>query len=199
MEFANLSTLPTVFGLCTMFKKVNRPYHPKKNYIHFKNRDYTRNYKCNINQPFVRINTPKTPCRASDLVSECEQKCYEKKLNQQSFKCKSPFMENSELPLCKTQETAKETYKTYLKAQFKTDPHKECSCVASCEETIFLPSIIQQFNGDQSEIKYTIDNNIREVITDKEMISIAKLLCQIGSVIGILTGFSIFALVEYLV
>uniref|UniRef100_T1J8N5 Uncharacterized protein n=1 Tax=Strigamia maritima TaxID=126957 RepID=T1J8N5_STRMM len=51
MEYANLSALPTVFGICTMFKKVDLQYSRKKNFIHFRDRHFTYKNKCNLNQP----------------------------------------------------------------------------------------------------------------------------------------------------
>uniref|UniRef100_T1JDS2 Uncharacterized protein n=1 Tax=Strigamia maritima TaxID=126957 RepID=T1JDS2_STRMM len=112
-----------------------------------------------------------------------------------------PFMEKSTLPICLTQETAKETHQIYVKTQFKTNPQKDCLCVERCEETIFLPSVrkinIHHNNMTKlSKTTYFIANNIREVIEEEKVISIVKLLCNVGSIIGILTGLSIFGLVE---
>uniref|UniRef100_T1JBW2 Uncharacterized protein n=1 Tax=Strigamia maritima TaxID=126957 RepID=T1JBW2_STRMM len=106
-----------------------------------------------------------------------------------------------ELPFCVTPETAKLTNKMYLETQLMTDPLKDknCSCTARCEETIYLPSIIDQYSDRKSDIKYSIDSNIREVIEEEITISIIKLLCQIGSIVSILTGLSMYTLVQYII
>uniref|UniRef100_T1JC02 Uncharacterized protein n=1 Tax=Strigamia maritima TaxID=126957 RepID=T1JC02_STRMM len=49
VKFANLSILSTIFGLCTVFKKDDLPYFPKKNNLYFSDRYSTSRarYYCN--------------------------------------------------------------------------------------------------------------------------------------------------------
>uniref|UniRef100_T1IGT8 Uncharacterized protein n=1 Tax=Strigamia maritima TaxID=126957 RepID=T1IGT8_STRMM len=124
-------------------------------------------------QTFSRINTPKRPCKSNDEISNCEHRCYELILEKQAFTCRLPFMEQRNLALCMTQETAKTTHKIYLETQFKTNPQAHCSCDVRCQETIFNPSIIKSiYPGSATTLRYSVESDIREKIEEQEIISI---------------------------
>uniref|UniRef100_T1JF28 Uncharacterized protein n=1 Tax=Strigamia maritima TaxID=126957 RepID=T1JF28_STRMM len=131
---------------------------PETQFFHMKQLFYIRSeYETAIEmsrQTFIRVNTPNSPCKPTNEVSACEQNCYATKLEQQPLNCKLPFMKTNELPFCLTPETAKTTQKIYLENQMKTNPQKQCSCVARCQETIFNPFITQSILYDSRVLKF---------------------------------------------
>uniref|UniRef100_T1IVZ0 Uncharacterized protein n=1 Tax=Strigamia maritima TaxID=126957 RepID=T1IVZ0_STRMM len=190
-KFANVSVISTIFGICNVFTKNDMLFFQKSNELnifnektstcnsnqtHFiisENQNFHPKYLFYMptyfspvveimRQTLIRINTPKSPCKPNNKVSECEQKCYTNKLEQQTFNCRLPFMEFSALPLCFTSETAKSTQRIYLETQLKTNPQKDCSCAARCNETIFHLSVVQTMKHEQTCFLYRIDDNIRE-------------------------------------
>uniref|UniRef100_T1IZ33 Uncharacterized protein n=1 Tax=Strigamia maritima TaxID=126957 RepID=T1IZ33_STRMM len=229
MSCANISIISTPFGICTAFNKADMSFSTNKNMVYLDNKfnDYEcnqnqahfilpqnhhfhpkyiyhvpSNFHTTIDisrQTFIRINTPKSSCKPTNLVLGCEQLCYAEKLKRQSFNCRLPFMLKSNLPHCTTQETAKTTHKIYLETQFKTIPQKSCFCPAHCQETIFIPSITKSVPYFKTTVTYTIEKKIREEIEEQMLVSFIKLLCNVGSIVGIMTGLSIFSVLQYFI
>uniref|UniRef100_T1JBK6 Uncharacterized protein n=1 Tax=Strigamia maritima TaxID=126957 RepID=T1JBK6_STRMM len=232
-NFGNLSYLDTVFGRCIKVESGSMEYNPVSAiyYMGFFGEGIRCNTHTKIflmkteeridfltyniqphdvamtikfsRQTLDRLDTPTNPCTTLEKFKVCEKSCVSTKMEDENIICRLPFLNSTNITMCKTPADAKATRKSYIKVHANTDAIHDCNCDPPCSHTIYTNLIDYCPITKEMDIlvltMYEFDSNIREMLKEELAVPFIKLVCDIGSITGFFLGLSIllcFKLVE---
>uniref|UniRef100_T1JF12 Uncharacterized protein n=1 Tax=Strigamia maritima TaxID=126957 RepID=T1JF12_STRMM len=105
-----------------------------------------------------------------------------------------PFM-NSTLDMCKDAKSAKFVKSEYISVMLKTDPIKTCNCTKPCIESIYYPEVklLMDYDSPAIQLVVRVEHNLEEVIEEVLSFPFVKLLCDMGSNMGVVLGMSVMS------
>ena len=153
----------------------------------------TKGYELKMKKTVIKSLTTKSYHCGTDNLETCIKNTLIKTLKAEKS-CYIPFLNNDTNNDICPNEVILETIEILSHHVTTQESFKDCQDLKPCQEIVY--EIVDKYETHDSQITINFPNQLVEVITDSYSYTGLSLFAELGGVIGMLLGFSVFGLLD---
>ena len=153
----------------------------------------TKGYELKMKKTVIKSLTTKSYHCGTDNLETCIKNTLIKTLKEEK-RCYIPFLNNDKNNEICPNEVILDTIKILNYHVTTQESFDHCQDLKPCQEIVY--EIVDKFEIHDSQITINFPNQLVEVITDSYSYTGLSLFAELGGVIGMLLGFSVFGLLN---